>query len=355
VTFSPAYEQDGVLLTRAGDVVYRSSDQGTNWQRVLEVDPLPIHVVFSPEYDRDGVIYLLQGHVVHRSTDRGQSWQALPVAPWSEYEDATLVLSPGWPRDGILLAWTISGQVYQSSDGGQTWQDVSAGLGGDNLRQVLFSPDYAVAGRLYAVPAGPGLYKRAGDSPWLPVTESERPDPTPVPVPTSVPEPTTVPIGCDVAAVRFQAVWQQAQARLGCPRQVAEQAYLAEQPFEQGRMVWDSSDRQIYVLLQQGTWQAYQDTWAEGQPDWDPALVPPDGRHQPVRGFGKVWREQLGGPQAAIGWALGPEGGLDGWRQSFEGGLLIWTDAVPRGGDAAGTAYLLYEDGTWQEVPAPAP
>jgi uncharacterized protein with LGFP repeats len=63
----------------------------------------------------------------------------------------------------------------------------------------------------------------------------------------------------------------------------------------------------------------------------------------------------LGGPQGMIGWALEEERPVDGWRQRFERGLLVWTDATPAGSAAAGTAYLLYDDGTWQALPAPSP
>jgi hypothetical protein len=52
-----------------------------------------------------------------------------------------------------------------------------------------------------------------------------------------------------------------------------------------------------------------------------------------------VWREQLGGPQAAIGWALEPERGYDMFAQPFTSGLAF------TGPD--GPAYILYADGTW--------
>ena len=129
---------------------------------------------------------------------------------------------------------------------------------------------------------------------------------------------------------------------------------LAEQPFEQGLMIWDSGTRQIYVLLDDGTWQAFADTWTEEvDPAYDPDLPPPP--EQPQRGFGKVWREQLGGPGASIGWALANERAVDGWKQLFDGGLLLWTDARQEGAPNSGTAYLLYNDSTWEAVAVPRP
>ncbi|MGC9333381.1 MAG: hypothetical protein ACP5JJ_04480 [Anaerolineae bacterium] len=89
------------------------------------------------------------------------------------------------------------------------------------------------------------------------------------------------------------------------------------------------------------------------RPAYDPNLPPPP--RQPQRGFGKVWREQLGGTGAAIGWTLENERAVNGWRQPFEKGLLLWTDAPAAEPGQPGVAYLLADDGTWRGVPSPAP
>jgi hypothetical protein len=105
-------------------------------------------------------------------------------------------------------------------------------------------------------------------------------------------------------------------------------------------MIWMGDTRTIAVLYSTGAWAEYPDTWDEGQPSSDPRLTPPAGLHQPVRGFGKLWREQLGGPQSAIGWALGPENGYDILKQEFERGTML---AGPEG-----VTYVLYADGGWE-------
>jgi photosystem II stability/assembly factor-like uncharacterized protein/DNA-binding beta-propeller fold protein YncE len=353
LTFSPAFDGDGVMLTEAGNTVYRSTDEGTTWTRVLDLEPAPVQAMFTPRYALDGIIYLLQGRTLYRSTDRGQRWQALPAAPWGESDETKLLLSPTFSEDNTLLVWTRDGRVYQSRDGGQSWLDISNGLPAVGIRQVLFSPGHETDGLLFLVPhstpEGGGLYKRVGDRPWTASTDSA-PAPTPEARPTATPAST----GCASEPARFLAVWQQASTRLGCPTQAAEQVTLAEQPFEHGRMIWDSSTGQIYVLGQAGTWQAFDDSFVEGLDQaWDPALPPPP--QQPQRGFGKVWREQLGGTQASIGWALENERAVSGWRQPFDRGLLVWTDATLNGATGPGTATLLYDDGAWQAISAPAP
>jgi photosystem II stability/assembly factor-like uncharacterized protein/DNA-binding beta-propeller fold protein YncE len=349
LTFSPAFGQDAVILTLAGETLYHTTDQGTTWTGVLELGALPVQAAFTPDYGQEGEAFLVQGNALYHTADRGRSWQALPPTRWSNLDEVTLLLSPTFSQDNALLVWTRDGRVYQSRDGGRSWRDISAGLPPAFIRQVLFSPGYSVDGLIFLVPHGRGLYKRHGDGPWV-TTSSVLPAPTPQPPRAPTPAPTT----CTSEPARFRVVWEQSGARLGCLEQPAEPVFLAEQSFERGRMIWDSTDRQIYVLHGAGTWQAFDDTFEESvDPAYDPSLPPPP--QQPQRGFGKVWREQLGGPEATIGWALEMERGVDGWRQWFDHGLLVWTDAALAGAEADGTAYLLHDDGTWQALAAPPP
>jgi photosystem II stability/assembly factor-like uncharacterized protein len=359
LSFSPAFAHDGVILTRVANSLYRSADQGTTWSKVLDLAPSPAQVIFSPDYARYGLIYLLQGRTVYQSTDRGRLWQALPPAPWDDFDEFNLLLSPAFSDDRTMLAWTRAGRVFQSRDGGKSWRSIDDGLAPVTIQQVLFSPGYATDGLIYLVPFGPGLYRRVGDGPWVTGNNSV-PPPTRQPLPSATPTPALEPnstpssLGCSLEPALFLGVWQQARARLGCLKEQAESVTLAEQPFEHGRMIWDSSNRRIYVLSESGLWQSFEDTFVEGVDlAYDPELPPPP--QQPQRGFGKVWRQQLGGPQAAIGWGLEGERSVAGWREPFDRGLLVWTDDALAGAQAPGTVYLLFDDGTWQAIPAPGP
>jgi photosystem II stability/assembly factor-like uncharacterized protein/DNA-binding beta-propeller fold protein YncE len=185
VTFSVAYGQDGVLLTQAGNALYRSTDQGGTWAKVLDLGSPFVQTVFAPDYARDGLLYLLQGRTLYRSADRGRTWQKLRQAPWSGEGEMRLILSPTFSQDQTMLAWTLySGPVYQSSDGGKSWREAAAGLPAVGIREVAFSPGYATDGLIYLVPYEGGLYKRVGESPWIPVTDST-PLPTPARAPTT--------------------------------------------------------------------------------------------------------------------------------------------------------------------------
>lgn len=96
------------------------------------------------------------------------------------------------------------------------------------------------------------------------------------------------------------------------PTPYITQVQVAEQLFEHGRMYWVGRVRQIWVLVitgeGRGDWYVYEDNFVDGEPETDPALVPPEGRIQPERGFGKLWRE-VPGLRDLLGWAVQPEVG----------------------------------------------
>lgn len=91
------------------------------------------------------------------------------------------------------------------------------------------------------------------------------------------------------------------------------QIYVAEQPYQRGRMFWLEPIGQVWVMVETepglGIWQVYEDLFKEGDVELDESLVPPTGLFQPVRGFGLIWRtgEDL---RANMGWATDVEVGF---------------------------------------------
>ncbi|HLH73908.1 MAG TPA: hypothetical protein VKX96_11550 [Chloroflexota bacterium] len=120
--------------------------------------------------------------------------------------------------------------------------------------------------------------------------------------------------------------------KLGCPSSSQQSIPMAVEPFEHGAMLWRGDTHLIIVIWSNGRWAAYKDTYQDGEvlSDVGPA---PAGKFVPVRGFGKLWRQQTG-LRDSLGWATAPEQGLDGAVQEFANGRMLWT--------ADKTIYVLY-------------
>ncbi len=161
-----------------------------------------------------------------------------------------------------------------------------------------------------------------------PQPTSALPTPSPTPFPTYVAEP----VAGEPPAERFapEGVFADAWTNNEEVKQSVGWALEAEphsvgmvyQPFESGAMVWREDTRQIYVFYNDGGWQLFDDTFEEGMMEVDHSLSPPSGRQQPVRGFGKIWREAEG-VKERIGWANDKEYPVDGQVQRFEHGEMI--------------------------------
>jgi hypothetical protein len=112
-------------------------------------------------------------------------------------------------------------------------------------------------------------------------------------------------------------------------------------------MIYRGDVRQIYVLYySDNTWQAFPDTYVEGEPWQLVEYTPPPGLQQPIKGFDRVWENY---PQAVwdrVGWALRDEVGLIGGNyQAFERGTALWL-SHPGYLEAY---FLLFSDGTWAQ------
>ncbi len=140
--------------------------------------------------------------------------------------------------------------------------------------------------------------------------------------------------------------------QLGCPQgqpPVAVSLASASQLFERGGMFWlDGQPGQIYVLLSTGRFQRFDDNFNPGLDPHNGGETPPDGLLEPVRGFGKVWRENPS-VRGNLGWATVAEQGATASIVLFERGRMV---SLPQRGETL----IIIEDpggitGTWRAVP----
>ena len=160
--------------------------------------------------------------------------------------------------------------------------------------------------------------------------------------PPPPPVPTPIPSTCSITPVLgFGRIWSTVgtvQTKLGCPLSQEKSVLGAEEVLIGGYMLWRQDLGHIYVVSNDGTWQAHVDTWVAGMPESDPSIIPPAGYFQPTRGFGKLWRENL--PiQQKLSWATTQERSVLFSAQDFGGGLMLWSNALG--------ILVLYNNGTW--------
>jgi hypothetical protein len=133
--------------------------------------------------------------------------------------------------------------------------------------------------------------------------------------------------------------------QIGCPVGGVSNLNSAMQTFERGTMVWVSGP--IYVLFGDGRYRRFDDTFNAATDPASGGEVAPPGLVEPVRGFGKVWRNNPD-VRSGLGWGTTDETGGSATVQRFAAGWML--DLTQRG-----DVLVLVEDptglaGTWQAL-----
>lgn len=132
IVFHPS--EPDVVYAGTQDGPYRSVDGGEHWERLGFPDRGAVvwSIAFHPT--RPKVMYLGTAPVaLYRSEDGGDTWSRLPGAVSPEHcimrfptRTVGIAVDPGRPDD-VYAALEVSG-VLRSSDGGESWTDLSAPL-----------------------------------------------------------------------------------------------------------------------------------------------------------------------------------------------------------------------------------
>lgn len=357
---SPNFKSDHTLLAyargRNGDVLYRSTNGSASWELVLRQTGYDQPPLSPPE----AMFYIEQPQplfkcdyngICQRSDDGGKTWQPFDTGSVRLNPLVGYAVSPFFEGDRTVYFMSQSG-LYRAGlipSGDPIWERCTSPQFQDRASYTRYLTALAIAQtgdstyNLFIGTAAGEFYRLSPkELVWESLTASTPAKSTPAPVftptATQVP-PTPTPCAGDVDE-RLLISYDSLSPKLGCAVEAGIGTTVAYQPFELGRMLWRADLRQIYVLQYDGTWASYNDTWDERQPDRDPDIIPPEYFFQPMRGFGKLWREQLGGVEAWIGWATDQERGYDTVIQAFSNGLLLWSGEESM-------LYVLYNDGTW--------
>lgn len=155
-----------------GDGVYRSTDGGVTWSRVGLADTRHIGKIRSDPRDANTVFVAALGHAngpnaergLFRSRDGGKTWTKV-IDRGNKAGAIDVSIDPTNPRnifattwEAIRRPWIVSSGgpgsgIFHSSDGGDTWRDLTRapGLPRGVLGRMGIAASPARAGRVYAV------------------------------------------------------------------------------------------------------------------------------------------------------------------------------------------------------------
>jgi photosystem II stability/assembly factor-like uncharacterized protein len=110
-----------------GGGVWRSEDAGATWQHVFKGEAWP----FNLHVAADGTVFC-PGNNLWRSADRGKSWKKLTSFPFSERIIVAIETDPADSKRFWFATTTWGGEndggVYETTDGGATWQEITSNL-----------------------------------------------------------------------------------------------------------------------------------------------------------------------------------------------------------------------------------
>ena len=137
---------------------------------------------------------------------------------------------------------------------------------------------------------------------------------------------------------------EELRRRLGAPIGPERSVQVGEQAFQGGAMLTRADTSQVFVLVRSsGRWLTFPNTWRPGEV-LAPTGARPPGTLEPLRGFGKVWRDQPS-VKLQLGWPVYEERNAGGSVQVMENGTLVRS--------SYGVVYALLNDGTWRTLPDP--
>lgn len=130
-------EQSQYGYTSGG--IFKTADGGESWNHVLVDNYVLNSVVISPS--SPNVVYAAGDGVFFSSTDEGETWTDLgqwgPPGIWPG-QPIGLAVDPNNPN--VVFANNYNGGNFRSSDGGKTWENLSNGYTGANLRMIGVNP-----------------------------------------------------------------------------------------------------------------------------------------------------------------------------------------------------------------------
>jgi photosystem II stability/assembly factor-like uncharacterized protein len=156
-----SHEVSSTLYVATMSGVYRSHDAGDTWQHLSALETAtppppgwPVAFVVATDPFSPAIVYAgIPYDGVYRSTDGGDSW--VQMSNGLNANEAIVDLLPDPNREGVIYASTKGSDVFYSTNRGQTWQQAGDSLQLD-MRELALSEDGSV---LYVGTLGTGLFR----------------------------------------------------------------------------------------------------------------------------------------------------------------------------------------------------
>ncbi|MFZ4763352.1 MAG: WD40/YVTN/BNR-like repeat-containing protein [Roseimicrobium sp.] len=192
MAISPNFPVDHTVFASTawdkGGRIFRSVDAGKTWQRTdagVEYHTDGADVVPSPAYAKDRTVFAATGAGLYQSTDGGTTWQAIRAPVFGEDPNAeTLAVSPAFEKDRTLLVSIKGRGLFKSADAGASFVEFAPQLFADNValskiwyyspgNTIVFSPTYAKDRTLYGSTGYTFLRSKDAGATWetLPVRQ----------------------------------------------------------------------------------------------------------------------------------------------------------------------------------------
>ena len=172
-----AFSAAGTLVAAAtSEGIAVSTDEGATWQIGAQDLGFALSLACVSGDEGDVLVAGLVGQGIARSVDGGQTW-ALANEGLRATPTLTIVLSPDFERDQMIVAAGLDDGVTISRDGGVTWAAANEGLGETTVYSVALSPEYAADQTMFAATGGGVSRSRDGGASWQPVEGHNLPGP----------------------------------------------------------------------------------------------------------------------------------------------------------------------------------
>ena len=156
----------GACFAACNSGLYRSLDKGCSWKLLrTSAEKATTAVAVSPQFATDRSVFAAVKGGILRSSDAGETWftTAFPAPPPLF---SSLVVSPDFERDGVVLAGTLEDGVFSSTNRGVDWQPWNFGLFDLNVLCLAISPCWRDNETVYAG-AETGVYRSSnGGRAW---------------------------------------------------------------------------------------------------------------------------------------------------------------------------------------------